>query len=299
MEKRHRPVARPAFCRRPGGIPSMSLLGKVLALLNVLAAVGFFYLATADRAKRQSWAYAVYRHQLAIDGLPLEAGETDPLLNVGKADQIGEGTLRELNQTAGASDLARTQQEEVQKLHDRLKQEVDRADGPAAKRNKLVEILRPLERSSLRRNELADKLRGPADDKAVADLTQRFEEAFSLEALRPVYGPDGKAGHDPEAKRQAIAHLLFNADTDEAWHKRVVTVVGLDACGKEANLQADAFRDMTAQVKLAMIDDGKHFEGQHAAVIKQIQAAADELQARKSALATQQRLNQQHDNLVT
>ena len=57
----------------------MSLLGKVLALLNVLAAVGFFYLATADRAKRQSWAYAVYRHQLAIDGLV----DLDPLITHG------------------------------------------------------------------------------------------------------------------------------------------------------------------------------------------------------------------------
>src|SRR4051812_915078 len=140
MEKRHRPVARPAFCRHSGGTPSMSLLGKVLALLNVVAAVGFFYLATADRAKRQSWAYAVYRHQLAIDGLPLESGETDPLLNVSKADQIGEGTLRELNQTAGVGDLQRTQQDEVKKLYDRLKGEVSAADGPAAKRNKLVEI---------------------------------------------------------------------------------------------------------------------------------------------------------------
>ncbi len=55
----------------------MSLLGKILALVNILAAVGFIYLAASDYGKRQQWSYAVYRHDLAINGLPLDEKEVD------------------------------------------------------------------------------------------------------------------------------------------------------------------------------------------------------------------------------
>jgi hypothetical protein len=50
----------------------MTTLGKILALVNVVAAAGFTYLALLDHAKRQSWAQAVVLHDRAIDGLSLD-----------------------------------------------------------------------------------------------------------------------------------------------------------------------------------------------------------------------------------
>src|SRR2546421_336080 len=45
----------------------MATLGKVLAVFNVLAAIGFLVVAGMDYNRRQSWAYSHFRHQLTRD----------------------------------------------------------------------------------------------------------------------------------------------------------------------------------------------------------------------------------------
>lgn len=55
----------------------MSLLGKFLAILNVLGVAGFFTLAAMDYGKRQAWAHAVFLQELTIAGLPLEKEDKD------------------------------------------------------------------------------------------------------------------------------------------------------------------------------------------------------------------------------
>src|SRR5580704_2972736 len=55
-----------------GGEHVMGIFGKVLIVLNILAGVGFVYLVAADRAERQKWTAAAFRHELLIVGLPLE-----------------------------------------------------------------------------------------------------------------------------------------------------------------------------------------------------------------------------------
>src|SRR5207248_6269695 len=62
---------------RPVGGAGMSALGKVLAILNVIAAFVFLLIAALDWGQRQSWVYAAYRADLALDGLPLDDKELD------------------------------------------------------------------------------------------------------------------------------------------------------------------------------------------------------------------------------
>src|ERR1700722_4105291 len=50
----------------------MTLLGKLLILFNLLAALGFVYLATQDWKGRQTITAAAVRHKLLLVGLPLE-----------------------------------------------------------------------------------------------------------------------------------------------------------------------------------------------------------------------------------
>src|SRR5436305_12465925 len=73
--------------------PVMSLFGKVLAFLNVLGVLGLAALASMDYARRQAWAYAVFRHDLVVDGLPLDRQATDdqgrPLY-----EKVGEQTQK-------------------------------------------------------------------------------------------------------------------------------------------------------------------------------------------------------------
>ena len=50
----------------------MTLLGKILAALNVLAALAFATLLVMAYGKRQAWSFAVFRHDVQLLGLPIE-----------------------------------------------------------------------------------------------------------------------------------------------------------------------------------------------------------------------------------
>src|SRR5262245_44888888 len=60
-----------------GELLSMSLFGKILAVLNVLAAIAFVVLAAMDYQRRQDWSFAVLRHDIALRGLPVNEDEKD------------------------------------------------------------------------------------------------------------------------------------------------------------------------------------------------------------------------------
>src|SRR5215471_11112220 len=66
------------FAATRSGILLMSMLGKVLACLNVLVAIALAVLVALDYGKRQAWAYSVFRHDLAVKGIPLNPEELGP-----------------------------------------------------------------------------------------------------------------------------------------------------------------------------------------------------------------------------
>src|SRR5439155_16650851 len=100
----------------------MSLLGKILALINVLAAVGFIYLAASDYGKRKQWSYAVFRHELAIDGLPLDDQQKD-VDDVPIVKNLKEPTLAQMFQGAGAP--VSTQTDEVAHVQQALNEKIN------------------------------------------------------------------------------------------------------------------------------------------------------------------------------
>src|SRR5687767_8024469 len=55
----------------------MSLFGKVLAVLNLLALGGFLFLASQTLAARKNWSYAVMLYEVGLDGLPIDKEEVD------------------------------------------------------------------------------------------------------------------------------------------------------------------------------------------------------------------------------
>src|SRR5262245_31268021 len=50
----------------------MTILGRVLLLINLAAAGAFAFLALLDHSKRLTWTHAVHLHDRAIEGLPIE-----------------------------------------------------------------------------------------------------------------------------------------------------------------------------------------------------------------------------------
>ena len=77
----------------------MGLLGKTLAILNVLAAVGFLVVAIMDYGKQRAWSTLTFQQDLLIHGLPLDEEEKDFTGEV-ISKKIGPATLDQL-QTGG------------------------------------------------------------------------------------------------------------------------------------------------------------------------------------------------------
>ena len=78
----------------------MSIFGKVLAILNVLAAFGLAYAAFLDWTQRQSWAYHVYRMDFPAKGLPVDQDEIDAD-GRRRIDNISDATLQEVLKPVG------------------------------------------------------------------------------------------------------------------------------------------------------------------------------------------------------
>ena len=109
----------------------MSLFGKILAFLNVLAAVAFFSLAAMDWGKRQAWAYDLYRHDLAMKGIPVTEDETDKD-GVLRVEGLTQKTLQEMFQQVGGNPV-KTQRGEVEAVRTRLQARLEETDPKETK----------------------------------------------------------------------------------------------------------------------------------------------------------------------
>src|SRR6516164_4113938 len=61
-----------------GPRPRTPMLAMVLIVLNIVAALAFTFLLVMDYSKRQAWSYAVFKHDLGLQGLPLKEEESVP-----------------------------------------------------------------------------------------------------------------------------------------------------------------------------------------------------------------------------
>lgn len=271
----------------------MSLLGKILAIFNVLAAAGFIYVATMDRGKRMEWSYAVYRHDLAIDGLPLDDQQRDVALGVRHVDKLGEKTLQDLSKVAGGPELKPTQHDEVKAEWDRMKTQWEGQDASdEARKQKLLPLAKSLATTWVERAALAQK----SKEDLAAFVNGKFEDA-----VRPVgsfVAEGGKPQESAEKKRQAIAHLLFNLRQDDDWHSRVLVIIGLKAYAQECNREADKLNLMAQGIRLAMESDLADFASKNQGMLKEIQVRTIDLEGRKAFLMDQQKLKTQNENLV-
>jgi hypothetical protein len=288
----------------------MSLLGKILALVNILAAVGFIYLAASDYGKRQQWSYAVYRHDLAINGLPLDEKEVD-VDGVPLVKNLSEATKTEIFQ--GLGQPVKTQLEEVQRVQNQLRSKID--DGqPLTVPNPLV----PGQQLNLATAEqkrvwfllpLAHTL---AEREAL--LTQLFQAQPNVDAAafdKPF--TDVLAKTDPGDKRVAVAELLFNlmdatmtsppAEGQDAFesseYKRFLTVVGLKSAISGVDSQAATVARMAQDTDSVLAAGRSAFAAQHGQLLSRIRNLADVVQRERETLAAQQSLVARQQDLVS
>jgi hypothetical protein len=246
----------------------MSTLGKVLAILNGLAALGFFTVAALDYGQRQAWSTAVFQQDLLIGGLPIDERQVDiegtPVVSV-----LSKGILQKA--FSGAGEPVRTQLAEVKKRHDALVQTIDSKQA-------LEAVLMPLTKSLGEREELRDQIaKGNLDELKGADgpLEGAFKEALS-------------------GRKQAIAHVLYGTSQNQQEEQRTLIVVGMQEYVHTADEQATRFAEMAPQLRLLIANDRTNWELKHKALIQEIIALAERLHTLDEMLTKQQELRDQH-----
>ncbi len=135
----------------------MSLLGKVLAILNVFAAIAFVVMMSLDWGQRQRWEYAVYRHDLMVRGFPIDDKETEPdgTPRVDRLSDYTSGQILDSVSVPGRKKGIKTQMQELEQVRNAVKAKVDDAapldvgekEPLATREQKLAFFLLPLART--------------------------------------------------------------------------------------------------------------------------------------------------------
>ena len=178
-------------------------------------------------APARLWSQAVFQHELAIDGLPLD--RTDPGRNVTQpqADDLGDddspGFLGDLFKSAGAGKpVVKTQERELERIRAALLKEF--AELPEAQRRQRIRDLL-LAQAQTYAERLAI-LKQASDPDTTTEKLQKLLMAKFDEALSP--------DRNLVAKRRAVAHLLYNLDPSLESHQRLTIIIGLKGYVHEA-----------------------------------------------------------------
>jgi hypothetical protein len=315
----------------------MSLLGKIFAILNVLAAILFFFVAYLDWNKRQEWANAVVQHDLVIHGLPVDKNELDQeghpkYLNLRKA----------MLQPLLAGPIVQTQEDEVAQVRTKLQAQPaadDRTQKVAAIK-KLAGVLLALVDTQKQREDLLKRVDDaqaaaakagagdPQADTAVqAELDKmqsEFAAAFELPKEPPDDPKEGVKEDKKDQKRRLIAHLLFRLvpvlvqeesaekqQTPELGppspaaigpgvkpYDRYVAVVGLEAASAELDKQAATLQTMAVDVLHSMERDRDVFLDDQRNLLAQIEGLSERDAQQQTFLDNQKDLVERHKTIV-
>jgi hypothetical protein len=289
----------------------MGLFGKILALINVVAACAFLAFAARDYAKRQDAAYKVFRAELAITGLPMDAqDEQDRDLGGPSSEQIGPRLLDDVyTEATGGDRLGSTTEkpgtvlEEVARVRNRVKEAVASARAEDAKKNALKGFYLTQVRDMQEREKLAARL-APESKEAASKVAEELEQRFFdpvLGPLRSTGSTDAKSAweKDPDARRVAVAQLLFNlAPGDNPWQTRVSAVVGLKAYIAAVDRSAAALADENAIARRVLRLDQLVFEPRYQQLIEDSRDLSDQLAAATRRYRKQEEDRNNHDALV-
>jgi hypothetical protein len=256
----------------------MGLAGKILAVLNVLAAVVFLIVAGLDYSTRQAWALRVFQQEFVLRGLPVDENETN-VEGRSLVKAMGKGMPGRL--FANVGNPVTTQQQEVERRYQELRAQIDQAQD---KRKAIEAILVPLARTWGVREEIR---RQNPDELLKPD---GLFEALFKSALH-----GGETSLDE--RRHAIAHLLFNLAKPEE-QQRVVVVVGLESYVRAVEKQSAILAQMLPQLQRDMSDERTTFEGRHRVLLQEILAMHERVTAATDLFHKQSAVQQQHDLLV-
>jgi len=268
----------------------MAMFGKILAVLNVLAAIAFLALSGVDYSQRQNWAYAHFRGELAVRGLPVDAtDDSSPTVSYAKIVQLGPPAFQDIFRgTQGAP--VRTQTDEINLQLERARTAINGAADLNAKRGLLAYYLLPLATRGDERDEVLRRLR-TLNDRTAAELTADLEGYFQR-AVSPKK-PTGE-DRDLEDRRRSIADVLYNTDPTVEGRTRTQVVVGMVHYVGAADRQYANLQAMSQRLRTAIAEEQSMFVREYQAVLPELSRLADELKTYEGKLAEQQEEVQGH-----
>jgi hypothetical protein len=281
----------------------MGLSGKILAVLNLLAAIGFLTVAIMDYGKQRAWSTLIFEEDVLRVGLPLDESELD---ENGAVIAKKLGTYSQQQLMSGGQPVT-TQVAEVKQRQTAVQSAIDGAGGEAEQRQKMAEILLPLatsfgEREAWKKqiaSEPMDKLRG--DD---GPLKAAFREALEGKTVAALSaGPDAGAATprniDRDLQKQAIAHLLFNlGDKPQGYDQRLQAIIGLEAFLKEVTRQLAVNKNLLDAYEIAIRKESLPFEVKYRELLNELIVSAGHLQEQIDALQKEENSRDMHRKLV-
>jgi hypothetical protein len=280
----------------------MGLLGKILAIFNVLAAIGFLVLAVMDYGKQRAWSTAIFQEDLLRDGLPVDDTEKDFDGEI-ISKKIGAYTLQQL--LTGGKPVT-TQLEEVNQRQSALNDSIAQAGDEATQRKKMAEILLPLATSFGEREAMKNHIATDPLDQLLGDegpFKTAFREAREGKVAPKITAPGTDSvstrGIGKGLRREAIAHLLFNlGDKPDNYDQRLQGVIGQKAFVGELANQSAVNRQLLDEYETAIRLESKPFESQHHELLSQIVASAQHLQEQRDEAQKQETIRDSHKAMI-
>ena len=287
----------------------MSTFGKVLIFLNILAAGAFVALATLSWGKRIPWSYAVFRYELMIAGLPMEAPPSNPdspdIIPLGfqygdspSVPTISQKALNDIFASAPGGELlggnpVNSLFAEVTRVRAKVQQQLD--DAPDA--TKRLSLLRGFLINQARNGDDRDRYIQLCRDattasEATAELMRLFDDA-----LAPVAESSTSDKRAFPVKRREMTHLLAHLNMLPEWQARVYVVTGLEAYVGAIDAQAKELAVMVQRIRFILSDEQSKFEPAYQNLVQRTLFEQQELEKLQSLLAEQTTLVAGHESI--
>lgn len=272
----------------------MSLLGKILTILNAITAIVFLVLAGMNYRARNDWAYAVFRHELAIHGLPLD--DRDDSWRPGRplVKDISEKTLVDLFSKAGSFDKnGKTQLAAVAYAKKQAMELIDSGADDKQKRDLIARVWLPQVGHSSSRDDLRKRIA----TKPVEEL--RGEVATLFDYVTQELSKPEKDKSTADVRRMMVADLLYNfyPTDDPQLRERTQAVVGLEAYIGAADRQATNLFGMINNLEQTMREQSAAFVRHYQDLVPKLVLLNDQLKGDRARLDQQRKLLEQHNVL--
>lgn len=271
----------------------MSLFGKILTILNALAAIAFFIIAGMDYRARQSWAFSAFRHELAIKGLPLD--NTDDSWRPGRpiVKDLKTDVLKTMFAPVGGQPVT-TQLEAVEQAKESALQDIEsvvQQGGEQKARDRAAAIYLNLMKFGHERDQWVSEFNKPSNtmEAVKGTVADQFNQVANFI----------KSDATPEAKRIRVADLLygFSSIGDANLRERAQIVVGLSEFVRAADRQASNLFAASLRLDQILKEDSAIFARQYQELIPQLEVLNEQLKADIARLDQQKKIFDQHNVL--